>query len=239
MKIKICGLFREQDIEFVNEARPDYAGFVFAKSKRQVSAPLAQYLRFRLANDITPVGVFINAPIDYIASLFHNGTISIAQLHGDEDESYITQLKRKCSVSGSSAQMPVIKAVKFTGTKKIQGSVFINSEVKNKNIDYLLVDSGKNLNWNQFKNLKISKPWFLSGGINLDNIKKAMALNPFAVDISGGAETDGFKDREKILQLTGLCRKTSQTGKSNDVSMSLSVAVYERKTRLSLSYDET
>jgi phosphoribosylanthranilate isomerase len=202
MRIKICGLFREQDIDYVNEARPDYVGFVFAQSRRQVSPTLAQHLRFRLADSIIPVGVFVNAPINDISALFHNGAISAAQLHGDEDESYITQLKRKCSVSGNTSQIKVIKTFNFDNLKQIP-------EITG--ADYFLVDSGagsgKSFNWKLLKNPKINKPWFLAGGVNLDNIEKAIALNPFAVDASSGVETDGIKDREKILKLITTARE--------------------------------
>jgi phosphoribosylanthranilate isomerase len=202
MRIKICGLFRDEDIDYVNEARPDYAGFVFTESKRQVSAPLAQYLRFRLAQDIVPVGVFINAPVPLIASLYSNGTISIAQLHGDEDESYIAHLKKTCSAIKTQTKFKVIKVIK--------GEALVKN-IPVTTADYYLIDSGagsgKTFSWELLKSKKFDKPWFLAGGINMKNIKQAMALNPFAIDISSGAETDGIKDREKILQLISAVRK--------------------------------
>ena len=201
MRIKICGLFRDEDIDYVNEVRPDYAGFVFAKSKRQISTALAQYLRFRLADDIVPVGVFINTPIPEVAALYLNGVISIAQLHGGEDESYITQLKRK-SAENNNKPIPVIKVIK---------SEELKNGIPATGADYYLIDSGagtgKSFNWQKLNSIKIEKPWFLAGGINIKNIEQAMALNPFAVDISSGAETDGIKDREKILQLVSIARK--------------------------------
>jgi len=201
MRVKICGLFRDEDINYVNEARPDFAGFVFAKSQRQVSVPLAQYLRFRLVESIVPVGVFVNAPIGEIVALFQNGIISVAQLHGDEDESYISALKKKCA-SEKNAPIRIIKVIK-------------SDELKNKigatEADYYLIDSGagsgKTFDWQQLKSIKIKKPWFLAGGIGLKNVEQAMALKPFAIDISSGAETDGIKDREKILELVSIVRK--------------------------------
>jgi len=213
MRIKICGLFRDEDIDFVNEGRPDFAGFVFAKSKRQVSAPLAQYLRFRLASSIVPVGVFVNAPVNEIASLYQNGVISIAQLHGNEDESYILRLKEICAEysrkrSGkpenpnSGGTFKVIKVIKSEQLKQRLAPTCA---------DYLLIDSGagtgKSFDWKLLKTKKFKIPWFLAGGINLDNIGKALELNPFAVDASSGAETDGIKNREKILQLIAIARK--------------------------------
>jgi phosphoribosylanthranilate isomerase len=197
MKIKICGLFREQDIEYVNEALPDYAGFVFAPSKRQVSGELARELRSRLAEKIVPVGVFVNAPIEEIATLYRDGIISIAQLHGEEDEEYIKRLKEICDIQ-------VIKAIKFSANSLLPAPY---SPLP----DYFLLDSGagsgKTFDWNLLKTLKFEKPWFLAGGINLDNITQAMALNPYAIDVSSGAETDGLKDREKILQLVTIAKK--------------------------------
>ncbi|MDR0302007.1 MAG: phosphoribosylanthranilate isomerase [Treponema sp.] len=219
MRVKICGLFREQDIDYVNEGRPDYAGFVFTQSKRQVTPTLAQRLRSRLADYIIPVGVFVNSQIDEITALYKNGVISIAQLHGSEDDDYITKLKEKNS------DLPVIKVCKFlTIRRKEDSKENVEAErnfafsaysgiINNKNSDYILVDSGagsgETFNWNLLKKLKIEKPWFLAGGINIKNVKQAMALAPFALDISSGAETDGIKSREKILQLITTVRKES------------------------------
>ena len=215
MKIKICGLFRDEDIDFANEARPDYIGFVFAKSTRQISSVFAQYLRFRLANEIIPVGVFVNSPAAEIADLHRNGVISIAQLHGDEDESFIIKLKKETG----SKPIPVIKTI----SGKLLEINYKNAAVSNRrqqkdpvvfnyqtNADYLLIDSGagsgKTFDWELLKYYKFSKPWFLAGGINIKNIKDVMPLNPFAVDVSSGAETDSIKDREKILKLTASIR---------------------------------
>jgi len=206
MRIKICGLFRDEDIDFVNEARPDYAGFVFAKSPRQVSTALAQYLRFRIADGIIPVGVFVNAPIAMIVELYQNGVISMAQLHGNEDESYITQLKRLSITSiRHHTRKPEIKVIKTLSPASPTWKKNIPA-----NADYIMLDSGagsgKPFNWNTLKSIKFSKPWFLAGGINIKNIEQALELNPFAVDISSGAETNGLKDRKKILDLVTAAR---------------------------------
>jgi len=195
MRIKICGLFREQDIDYVNEARPDYVGFVFAESKRQVSHVFAERMRYRLADGIVPVGVFVNAEIEDIAALYYGGVISIAQLHGTEDENYISRLKE---ATGSNKEaVPVIKTVICKRAEKLTLPV--------SKTDYYLVDSGAGsgnaFNWELLKTQKTEKPWFLAGGININNIEQAIDLNPFAVDISSGAETDGIKDRKKILEL--------------------------------------
>jgi phosphoribosylanthranilate isomerase len=212
LKIKICGLFREQDIDYVNEALPDYAGFVFAESKRRVSHEFAAQLRRRLSDDIIPVGVFVDASIADIAALYRENVIAVAQLHGTEDDEYITRLKA-ASATGGGKPVEVIKTVKSAELEKNAPLVA--------RADYYLIDSGagsgKPFNWELLNSagmnaLTAKKPWFLAGGVSLDNIEQAMALNPYALDISSGAETDGIKDREKIVQLTAMARKGKNHG---------------------------
>jgi phosphoribosylanthranilate isomerase len=207
MRIKICGLFREEDIDYVNEARPDYAGFVFAESKRKLSPEFAAQLRRRLSDDIIPVGVFVNAPIADVATLYCENVIAIAQLHGTEDDEYITRLKA-ASAAGGGKPVEVIKTVKSAELEK--NALLVTGA------DYYLIDSGagsgKPFNWELLNSagmnvLTAKKTWFLAGGLGLDNIEQAIAFNPFALDISSGAETDGIKDREKIVQLVSMVRK--------------------------------
>jgi len=218
MMIKICGLSREQDIDYVNEARPDYCGFVFAASKRQVSPAQAEGLKRRLAEGIAAVGVFVNAPIENIAALYRDGVINIAQLHGDEDEAYIARLKE----ATGNTPIPIIKVIKSSSLNTLSrrhgghGDHGENSNLKTPcppclRENYYLLDSGagsgRAFDWDLLNSLTIDKPWFLAGGINLNNIEQAIAVNPFGIDVSSGAETDGIKDRAKILQLVAAVRK--------------------------------
>jgi phosphoribosylanthranilate isomerase len=87
VRIKICGLFRDEDIEAANRAMPDYAGWVFAPSRRRVSVEWAARARARLDPAITPVGVFVDEAADRVVALLKLGVIDIAQLHGRESES--------------------------------------------------------------------------------------------------------------------------------------------------------
>jgi phosphoribosylanthranilate isomerase len=209
VKIKICGLSREEDIEYVNEARPDYTGFVFAESRRKVTPAQAGKLRQRLAEGIAAVGVFVDASIADIAGLYRDGIISLVQLHGTEDDAYIEQLKE------AACGVPVIKVIKSAELLSL-------AEAKKTiapTADYYLIDSGagsgKTFDWNLLSPgtpcaswLQSSgKNWFLAGGITPENIEQAMELNPFAIDVSGGAETNGIKDRNKIVQLTAMVSK--------------------------------
>ena len=95
VKIKICGLKRLEDIELANRYKIDYAGFVFAESKRKVNYVLAKQMKEKLCEDIQSVGVFVDADTDEILKLYNDGIIDMAQLHGMESEDYIKTLKEK------------------------------------------------------------------------------------------------------------------------------------------------
>lgn len=195
-KIKICGLFRQNDIDYVNEAKPDYIGFVFAKSRRQVTPETAWKLRNRLDSSIVPVGVFVNAAVENIEQAYNEGIIRLAQLHGQEDEEYIQRLRQRCAV-------PVIKAMRVDTAGDIL-------KWQTSSADFLLLDNGtggtgKAFNWALIPDIK--KAYFLAGGINPENIENALRLSPFCIDVSSGAETDGVKDKEKIRYLVQRVRE--------------------------------
>jgi len=199
-KVKICGLSREDDIRIVNRVLPDYIGFVFAPSQRQVNVPTATALKKILDPRIKAVGVFVNESIDTIAELYQNGIIDLAQLHGDEDEAYINILKERCG--GCS----VIKAVRV-------GSVLPPLP---DGADYLLFDTlsnqrggtGQTFDWNTLANYT-GLPYFLSGGLGVNNVSEAIKkLSPYCVDVSSGVESDGVKSDEKINDFVRLVRRT-------------------------------
>ena len=126
-KVKICGLRTPEDIGYVNQLKPDYAGFVFAPGKRQVSLLLAIRMRVRLAPQIQAVGVFVNEPLETVAALSRQKIIDIVQLHGDEDASYISRLKEKISA-------PIIRAVRVQSKEQVL-------EAEKLPCDYLLLDT--------------------------------------------------------------------------------------------------
>lgn len=202
-KIKICGLSRPADIDFVNEALPDYIGFVFAKSKRQVSEETATNLKEKLKADIKAVGVFVNDDPDKIIRLCNNHIIDIVQLHGDEDYEYITGLRRQIA-------NPIIKAARVRCSEDITTTEKLSS-------DYLLLDAykegqyggvGDTFDWTIIS--KVNKPYFLAGGIHTDNVLRAIELvKPYGIDVSSGVETEGVKDREKIIDLITKVRSVS------------------------------
>lgn len=212
-KIKICGLTRPTDIDMVNQICPEYIGFVFAHSRRQVSETTARKLKAMLDPAITAVGVFVNEHIDTIIRLCRLGVVDVIQLHGDEDEEYIRQLK-------SNVDNPIIKAVRVRSTWD-----FI--EADHYACDYLLFDayhkdqyggSGETFDWTYIG--KVEKPFFLAGGINGDNVTDAISLtSPYCIDVSSGVETDGFKDFSKIVDIITKIRSVSICQKEDSESM--------------------
>lgn len=199
-RIKICGLFRDEDIEAVNLARPDYAGFVFAASRRQVTAEQAGRLSRRLSADITAVGVFVNPELEQVTTLCRAGIISFVQLHGQETDVFVAKVKQVCGC-------PVIKAIRMDEDNIDADNDLITWQ--SSAADYLLLDSGSGgtgltFDWQQIP--RLTKLFFLAGGIDTGNLACALAVNPYCIDVSSGVETNGYKDRGKILQLVGMVR---------------------------------
>lgn len=129
-KIKICGLKRPEDITYVNEAKPDYCGFIieFPKSSRNVTGALVRELTAKLNPDIIPVGVFVNAAPERVEELLLDGTIHIAQLHGQEDEAYIRRIQKNTGHQ-------VIKAFSVKTAQDIENALKSPA-------DYILLDQG-------------------------------------------------------------------------------------------------
>ena len=197
-KVKICGLSRMEDITAVNRALPDYIGFVFAQSHRRLDLNKAAALKKNLAPSIKAVGVFVNERISVVSQIYRRGIINMVQLHGDEDDEYIGQLKNVCGC-------PIIKAIGV-------GAVLPTLSVVP---DYLLFDTlstqrggiGKSFDWNVLKEYH-GLPYFLAGGLSIDNVADAIGLlSPFCVDVSSGVETDGFKDAIKISKFVNTARR--------------------------------
>ena len=198
VKIKICGLKRLEDIEIVNRYKPDYIGFVFADSKRKVSHELAGQLKDNLDSGIVSVGVFVDADPEEIIELFRNCVIDVAQLHGSEDEEYITNLKDK-----TNHKLEIINAIEMS--EEVDLGSYENTQA-----DFLLLDSGKGsgktFDWRLIrKNLK--KEFFLAGGLDVSNICQAIEeFKPYAVDLSSSLETDDYKDESKIKEIMEVIR---------------------------------
>ena len=220
VKVKFCGIRRTEDIEAVNRLKPDLAGFVFAKSRRQVTKEQAAALKELLDPGIKTVAVLVNMPAEEAAVLANSGIADILQLHGDEDAAYIAKLK-------TLTRAKIIKAIRLrNGDLPVQGNGKEAEEriytanagllAEAAQADYYLFDTflpdtyggtGKTFSLSLLNNLLIDKPFFLAGGLDADNVaeiirqvQKDATLLPFfyGVDVSGGIETGVVKDPIKM-----------------------------------------
>ena len=196
-KIKLCGLTRLEDIQAANRLRPDYVGFVFApKSRRYVTTTQAKALKEVLDEGIQAVGVFVDAPMDQVARLLHEGVIDVAQLHGHEEDGYIQMLRRQ-------TERPIWQAFQV----RCVGDLV---PAQTSAADCILLDSGTGtgqvFDWNLLR--YVDRPYFLAGGLDAQNVSCAVRQShPYGVDVSSGIETDGRKDQEKMAQFVAAVRK--------------------------------
>lgn len=203
LKIKLCGIRRLEDADYLNKFPPDYAGFVFAPYPRRITIAQAKEIGKRLDKKIKKVGVFVDHPLEEMAEF--SQIIDVYQLHGDESGEYIERLRKLIP-----AEKEIWKAVRVRASEDIERAEELNA-------DKLILDAyskdkhggtGKAFDWDIINKIKITKPYFAAGGINADNIEEAARkLNPYGIDLSGGIETDGVKDREKIKTITELVNK--------------------------------
>lgn len=189
-ELKICGLSRIEDIIAVNRHGADFAGFVFfEKSKRYVDPYKANELISLLRADIKPVGVFMDEPLDNVVRIARISGVELVQLHGHESEEYVEYVKR-------TLDRPVIKAYKASEEGALE-------KAAQSSADYVMIDSGagsgKKFDWSILKDFK--RDYFLAGGLDPESVGEAIRmLEPFAVDVSSGVETDGIKDEKKIAE---------------------------------------
>ena len=200
-RIKMCGLRRPEDIEAAGELLPEYIGFVFFPgSKRYVAPETAQALKAGLNPGIRAVGVFVDEKPETVAKLLSDGTIDMAQLHGSEDEAYLADLRKR-------TDKPLIRAFRVRGAEdalRAQAS----------SADEILLDAGagdgKTFDWSWLRQVK--RPYFLAGGLTPENAGRAVReLKPYAVDVSSGIETGGFKDIVKMRAFVRAVRMENET----------------------------
>lgn len=186
-KIKICGLMTSKDIEAVNIAKPDLAGFIFAPGRHQISLSQAITLRKKLNKKIPSVGVFVDAPLEEMLEVIKSKAVSMIQLHGSESETVIKKLQQQ--------NIPVIK-------------VFKPDQIRATQADYVMLDSGKGdgkiVQWQNYQN-NFAQPLIIAGDLNLKNITSAVKkIEPQFVDLSRGVETNNQKDPQKINEIVKL-----------------------------------
>lgn len=195
-QVKICGLMTPADVAIVNEAQPDYAGFILAGGRHHVSLKTVRTLLSQLAPGIKPVGVFVNAPLAEMLAALAAGITTI-QLHGDEPESVVQLLQNHGAT--------VIRVFRHPA-----------GELPFTHADAVMVDagagSGQTLAWSSLTPV-VTHPYFLAGGLTPENVSAAIAaVRPDVVDVSSGVELDQHKDAAKVAAFVTTAHAVSEKG---------------------------
>ncbi|GFH39713.1 phosphoribosylanthranilate isomerase [Pseudolactococcus insecticola] len=191
MWIKICGLSTEEAVKEAVRDGATHVGFVFAKSKRQVTPEYAKYLAKFVPKTIKKVGLFVNEDPATITEIVEKVGLDMVQLHGQENSEFADNLP-----------VPVIKAFGITDGK-------IPDEIADFKNHILLLDappaqfaggSGASFDWDKVDLAALDGyRFFVAGGLTPDNVATAITIfQPNGVDVSSGVETDGKKDLVKI-----------------------------------------
>jgi len=205
MKLKVCGLTKLDQIQELISMNTDFLGFIFyIKSPRYVLNHLSLEDISKIDHQ-GKVGVFVNEKIEKIIETSEKSDLNFIQLHGDESENFISELKEKLN-----PEIGIIKVLRI-GNEKLEVGSNIQKTIHQqlKTSSYLLFDTdskafggtGKQFDWNLLNELEIPLPYFLSGGISQENIDSVKILNqkPFALDINSKFELEaGDKDLERI-----------------------------------------
>ena len=199
MIIKICGIKSKETLLCCEKNNVNFFGMIFyKKSPRNIDLQNAKELQIESKNlKINGVGVFVDEEIKKIKKYIQELELKFVQLHGNEDANYINELNK--------SDVKVIKKISIKNYKDIKK---INDFM---NADYFLFDykpefnelpggNARSFDWNIIKNFQIDKPWFLSGGVNINNIQLIKTkINPFGIDLSSGVEKElGIKDNHII-----------------------------------------
>ena len=197
VKIKICGIRNEMEINIMNSLRPDYVGFIFlSKSQRFVAPEYAALLRAKLRNGIEAVGVFYDESLETVAMTAELAGLDAVQLNGNETGEYVSALREytKCQI---------IKSFKIRTPMDAERAMSSRA-------DFVMLDGsdkdGVKFDWSFVTHVR--RQYFLSGGLNLDNIQQALLLNPvpYAVDVCSGVEANRLKDYRKVMKFIAAVR---------------------------------
>ncbi|SNX55284.1 phosphoribosylanthranilate isomerase [Thermoanaerobacterium sp. RBIITD] len=186
-QIKICGIRRFEDIEYLNKLKPEYAGFIFANSIRRIDVRAASSLLENLNNDIKKVGVFVNEEIDKVHNIASLLKLDVLQFHGDETQEYINNFRNYIvwKAIRIKDKSDLVKAMKY----HVDGILFDSK------IESAYGGTGKKFNWDLLKDSNVNCTTILAGGINADNVLVAIdKVKPDIIDVSSGVEKNGFKD---------------------------------------------
>ncbi|HIS26258.1 MAG TPA: hypothetical protein IAA57_05035 [Candidatus Pullilachnospira intestinigallinarum] len=195
IKIKVSGLARLCDVEWINRMKPDYAAFIFFNSSYRVGVDQAEYLRKKLAPEIQTVGSFSCLSCWLIADLLGSGMIDAAHIHGDCTPEEMEQLRRL-------TDKPLIKTVYIESPESIR-------KAQDYPVDYLMYDfreeEGKSRD--QCLNILLSygpqkREFFLSDRLCSTNLKETLlSIRPYGINFNGPIEKRRKRDPAQIQKM--------------------------------------
>jgi len=199
-KVKICGLMKEENVKAAVDSGADAIGFVFAKSKREVSIERARQLAQHIPKGIMKIGVFVDAPIDFVLQVYEEVPLDFVQLHGHETNEDIKKIG-----------IPTIKACSIKNQEDIVRALSYET-------DFLLLDapgiqfaggSGQTFDWGLLDHPKLKeRKVILAGGLNPSNVANALeTAEPYMVDVSSGVEKNGQKNNHLITSFIDAVKK--------------------------------
>ncbi len=208
IRLKVCGLTKLDQIEALISLNVNFLGFIFyEKSPRFVlnSLTLNQILEIEHQGK---VGVFVNESVEKIVEISEKAKLNYIQLHGDESDDFISELRKKLN-----PEIKIIKVIRIGNQTSDELQKTINHQPST--VNYFLFDTdsksfggtGTTFDWQLLNNLEITKPYFLSGGISEENIDQLSIIRqqPFSLDINSKFEIEpGNKDLEKIKEFQSI-----------------------------------
>ena len=217
-KVKFCGITQLDTLPVLLETRPDYVGFIFAPSKRQVTVEQAQSITKSLQDGLNTtsgaqcsscVGVFVNEDISKVVNTVKQVPLDVVQLHGDETIAYIETLRNQLQEQQLES-VEIWKAIQVRGKEDML-------PWEHAPIDGLVVDAyskeerggtGKTMDWSLLEGVQI--PYYLAGGIGLHNVARAIRrLQPYGLDMSSSLEINGRKDAKKMSTMSQLIKQVT------------------------------
>jgi len=206
MKVKLCGFTKEDQLLAAIEAKCDFIGFVFYdKSPRRVSVDDAFYLAKKIPKEIAKVAVLVDPTFDFLEKISAKILPDFFQFHGAEDVNFLKEVRKKFP------QIKIIKAFRINNANDLELVKKFEDVADLFLFDGANPGSGKSFNWEILKNFSSKKNWFLSGGLNFDNIDSALEITGAKmIDISSGIEEiRGEKSTKLIHELMTKIRKNA------------------------------
>ncbi len=196
MKVKLCGFADENSVKVAVTQKCDFLGFVFHKNSPRFIAPKnAAVISAKVPANIAKVAVVVDVDLNFLEEISNDFSPDFFQFHGDETVDFLKKIRQKFP------QIKIIKAFRISNSKDLE-------QIKNfeNYADLFLLDgknagSGEKFDWKILQNFKSKKDWFLSGGLNINNIEEAIKITGVKlVDVSSGIEEIRGQKSPKLIQ---------------------------------------